>query len=66
MLLLLNNLENCNSGQNSVEFVDTLWINNSAEYGAAIKGISYASNGFGDNSITFKSCSFTNNHVVEA
>ena len=65
MLLLLNNLGNCNSGQNRVEFVDTLWINNSAEYGAAIEGIAYAPNGFGDNSITFKYCNFTNNRVVE-
>ena len=65
MLLLLNNLGNCNSEQNSVEFVDSTWISNSAEYGAAIDGLVYAPNGFGDNTITFKSCNFTNNRVIE-
>ena len=65
MLLLLNNLGNCSSGQNNVEFVDSTWISNSAEYGAAIDGLVYAPNGFGDNTITFKSCNFTSNRVIE-
>ena len=65
MLLLFNNLGNCSSGQNSVEFIDSTWISNSAEYGAALDGIVYAPNGFGDNSITFKSCNFSNNFVIE-
>ena len=65
MLLLLNNLGDCSSGQNSVEFVDSLWISNSAEYGAAIEGTVYAPNGFGDSSIIFRSCNFTNNRVIE-
>ena len=65
MLLLLNNLGDCSSGQNSLEFVDSSWISNTAEYGAAVEGTVYAPNGFGDSRIIFKSCNFTNNRVVE-
>ena len=64
-LLLLNNLGNCSSGQNSVVFVDCTWISNSAEYGAALDGIVYAPKGLEDNNITFKSCNFSNNRVIE-
>lgn len=66
MLLLFNNLGQCSSGQNSVEFIDSKWISNSAEYGAALDGIVYAPNGFGDTTVIFKSCNFSNNHVIEA
>ena len=64
-LLLMNNLGNCNGGENLVEFVDCTWINNSAEYGAALDGIVYAPKGLGDNLVEFKTCNFSHNRVHE-
>ena len=65
-LLLWNNLGDCNSGQNSVEFTDCIWMRNSAEYGAAFDGTVYAPKGAGDNNIMFKTCSFKGNKVNES
>lgn len=65
LLLLYNNLGSDPSGQNHVSFVKCEWTSNSAEYGAAINGIVYSSQGLGDNQIGFTECRFFLNYVKE-
>lgn len=64
-LLLWNNLGDCNSGHNSVEFTHSTWINNTAHYGAAVDGIVYAPKGTGESNITFRTCNFSLNNVMK-
>lgn len=67
LLLLMNNLGKCygKDGVNTITFIDCIWTNNSAEYGAAIDAIVYAPKGLGDNPVVFKTCNFSHNRVIE-